>query len=136
MIRELTEMTMGGERFSRQMRSAFFDLGPIPLKLDEEIDGVHLMEEPDTNCFRLTAELVQIDRSKEAAYTDIPISTATFKPEEKSAGEKLAGLMNEPAALQRANRVLERSKKIHNRMVQTGAALGIVAAGQVVGRLF
>lgn len=134
MLRQFIERTMevreGEQRFSRQLRRAYFgSLGIKPPVHEEMIEGVGLREEGGR--FRVDIDLVRTRRTGDETVR--PRIAAAFMDDATEA-ILLVDAMNDPANLARANRVLSESGQIRD-MSLVAAAGGLAYLGTLVSHL-
>lgn len=131
MIRELTEKTMGlrlGEqRFSKEMRDAFFGIGLKPPQFSERIEEVKLREE-GFDRFNVVLDLVRTLRPE--GY-DVRSLVPTIGFDDRDKADSLVEDMNDPFNLARANRVLDVSGRARDWGIITGAT-GLAVVGSII----
>ena len=147
MIRELTERVMpvrdGEQRFSKEMSTAFFNLGVKPPVVVEEIKDVRAEPIYDTgrfseqDRFNIVVDLARTVRPLKSEFEE-PVSELVYVPTFEVRGEArastLASHMNDPANLSRANRALYRCGEIRDWGIVIGFGGGALAAS-IISRL-
>lgn len=130
MIRELVEKTMKGERLPPQMREAFFgSLGAKPPEFDERIDDVCVRGD-GFDRFRVVLDLARTRRGSDDPAIRTLVPSTGFGTELEA--NVMATWMREPANLDRANQVLDRSGNIRDQIIVASAASGAFAVGMLI----
>lgn len=130
MIRQLVERTMKGERFTPEMRDAFFgSLGSKPPEFEERIDDVRVRGD-GFDLFRVVLDVARTRRGSDDPAVRTLIPGKGFGTELEAA--VMAAWMKEPENLARANQVLEVSGNIRDQILVATAASGAFAASMAV----
>ena len=118
MVERRMEAGPDGLRFDRQMRNAFFDIGPAVSTLTSRILGARLHTEEPTESHRVLVRLgvgAKADGIIEPG-TEREVATSRFEAHEEAEATGLVMAMNNPEALARANNVLAETRHIYGQV--------------------